>query len=79
MKESIEDLRSQKFSSTDRTCKNQLAILVTYFKPDKFQKENGLIDIVQLDDGKAETIYQAILKCFSDKDIPMTNIGFCQC
>lgn len=83
IKESIEDLRSRKFSliideTTDRTCKNQLAILVTYFNPDSFQMENDLIDIVQLDDGKADTIYQAILKCFNDKDIPMTNIiGFC--
>ena len=65
IKESIEDLRSRKFSliideTTDRTCKNQLAILG------------------QLDDGKAETIYQAILKCFNDKNIPMINIiGFC--
>ena len=40
--------------------------------------ENDLVDIVELDDGKAETIYQAILKCFNDKNIPMTNIiGFC--
>lgn len=83
IKESIEDLRSQKFSLiideiTDHTCKNQLAILVTYFNPDKFRMENDLIDIAQLDDGKAETIYQAILKCFNDKNIPMTNIiGFC--
>ncbi|XP_028416846.1 uncharacterized protein LOC114541055 [Dendronephthya gigantea] len=83
IKESIEDLRSRKFSliideTTDRTCKNQLAILVTYFNPDTFQMENDLIDIVQLEDGKADTIYQAILRCFNDKDIPMTNIiGFC--
>ena len=83
IKETIEDLRSRKFSlivdeTTDRTCKNQLAILVTYFNPDKFRMENDLIDIVQLDDGKAETIYQTILKCFNDKNIPMTNIiGFC--
>jgi hypothetical protein len=84
IKESIEDsLRSRKFSliidkTTDRTCKNQLANLVTYLNPDKFRMENDLIDIVQLDDSKAETIYQAMLKCFNDKNIPMTNIiGFC--
>ena len=83
IKESVEDLRSQKFSliideTTDRTCKNQLPILVTYFNPDKYQVEKDLIDIVQLDDGKAETINQAILKCFNDKNIPVTNIiGFC--
>ena len=65
IKESVEDLRSRQFSliideTTDRTCKNQLAILVTYFNPDQFQMENNLIDIVELDDGKAENIYQAI-------------------
>lgn len=83
IKESFEDLRSRKFSliideTTDRICKNQLAVLVIYYNPDSFQMENDLIDVVQLDDGKADTIYQAILKCFNDKDIPMTNIiGFC--
>ena len=37
-----------------------------------------LLKIVQLDDGKAYTIYKTILECFEQKGIPMENIiGFC--
>jgi hypothetical protein len=83
LKESITELKSHKFSlivdeTTDRTQKSQLAILVTYFNSTTFKMDNYLIDIVQLDDGKADTIYKAIVECFEQKGIPMENIiGFC--
>ena len=83
LKESITERTSHKFSliidkTTDRTQQNQLAILVTYFNPDTFKMDCYLIDLVQLDDGKADTIYKAIVECFEQKGIPMENvIGFC--
>ncbi|XP_028402033.1 uncharacterized protein LOC114524975 [Dendronephthya gigantea] len=83
LKESIADLKSRKFSliideTTDCSRKNQLAILVIFFNPCTFKMDCNLIDIIQLDDGKAETIYSAIVECFEQKDIPMENIvGFC--
>ena len=83
VQESIAELKSHKFSliideTTDRTQKSQLAILVTYFNPDSFKMDCYLIDMVELDDGKADTIYNAVVKCFEQKGIPMENvIGFC--
>ena len=82
IKEAIAQLRSRKFSliideTTDRSCKNQLALLATYFNPDTFKMESDLIDIVQLVDGKATTIYLAILECFKQIAIPVENIIGC--
>ncbi|CAB3990550.1 Hypothetical predicted protein [Paramuricea clavata] len=82
-KGSTNGLKSRKFSliideTTDRSHKNQLAVLVTYFNPDTFKMDCDLIDIVQLDDGKADTIFKAIVECFEQKGIPMGNIiRFC--
>jgi hypothetical protein len=83
-KDSVDGLKSRKFSliideTTDHSCKNPLAVLVTYFNPDTFKMDCDLTDIVQLDDGKADTIFKAIVECFEQKGgIPMENIiGFC--
>ena len=55
----------------------QLAILGTYFDEVSFKLDTFLIDLVTLPDGTATTIYESVIKCLSDKKIPMENvIGF---
>ena len=55
----------------------QLAILGTYFDEVSFKLDTFLIDLVTLPDGTATTIYESVIKCLSDKSIPMENvIGF---
>ena len=63
--------------TTDRSTMTQLAILGTYFDEVSFKLDTFLIDLVTLPDGTATTIYESIIKCLSDKSIPMENvIGF---
>ena len=55
----------------------QLAILGTYFDEISFKLDTFLIDLVTLPDGTATTIYESVIKCLSEKSIPMENvIGF---
>ena len=82
IKEVITKLKANPFSliideTTDRSTMTQLAILGTYFDEVSFKLDTFLIDLVTLPDGTATTIYESVIKCLSDKSIPMGNvIGF---
>ena len=81
--ESIRKLKDTKFSllideTTDCSTTSQLAILATVFCEDSFKLENVLIDLLTLENGKAITIFQAVVNSLQDKGIAMENVvGFC--
>ena len=81
--ESIRKLKDTKFSliideTTDCSTTSQLAILATVFCEDSFNLENVLIDLITLENGKAITIFQAVVNSLQEKGIAMENVvGFC--
>lgn len=83
MKENIDILKSRKFSiiideTTDNSTQSQMAVLATYFDELNFRISLIFVDLIRMPDGKADTIYNTVLQCFKDKNIPMGNIiGFC--
>lgn len=83
IKETMATLKSNPFSiiideTTDRSTKSQLAILGMYFDEESFKLVSCLIDLITLPDGTATTIYESLIKCLNEKDIPMENvIGYC--
>ncbi|KAJ8041329.1 hypothetical protein HOLleu_12119 [Holothuria leucospilota] len=83
MKENIDILKSRKFSiiideTTDSSTQSQMAVLATYFDEINFRMSLIFVDLISMPDGKADTIYNTVLQCFKDKNIPMKNIiGFC--
>jgi hypothetical protein len=79
LNEAISALRSHKFSfiideTTDRSTTKQLAILATSFDLGDFRLKQYLIDMVEMVDGTAKSIYKAVKKTFTDFHIPMENI-----
>lgn len=65
-------------NTVDKSTQSQMAVLGTYFDSESFAITSVFIDPVEMPDGKADTIYKAIIQCFEEKHIPMENIiGFC--
>ena len=83
LKDGIDKLKSHKFSliideTIDRGTQSQMSVLGIYFDPDTFRMVTVFIDLVQMPDGKASTIYDNVIRCFQEKNIPIRNIvGFC--
>ena len=79
--------------STDKSTTSQLALLGTYFNKNMFKMTfifisdprrecymglSTFIDLIELPNGKAETMYGKIKDCLNERKIPMENvIGFC--
>ena len=79
MKEMITNLKTNQFSliideTTDHSTTTQLAIVGTYFNEENFKLDRCLIDLITLSDGTATTIYESVIQCLRDKDIPMENV-----
>lgn len=83
MKEGAEQLKGHKFSlvidePTDMATESQMAVIGTYFDAESFKMNTVFIDLVDLPNGKADTIYTAVIQCLQEKHLPMENvIGFC--
>lgn len=83
LRESVELLQKNKFSliideTTDQSTVSQLALLGTFFDKEKFEMVCVFIGLVELSDGKADTIYQSVKDCLNEMSIPVENlIGFC--
>lgn len=55
-----------------------MAVIGTYFDEINFRMNTIFVDVIDMPDGKSDTIYNSIIECFKDKNIPMKNIiGFC--
>ena len=79
MKEMITNLKTNQFSliideTTDHSTTTQLVIVGTYFNEENFKLDCCLIDLITLSDGTATTIYESVIQCLRDKDIPMENV-----
>lgn len=83
MKENVSLLRDNKFSivldeTTDRSTKSQMAVLGTFFDMENFKMRCVFIDLIEMPNGKADTIYEKLKHSLKEKDIPIENvIGFC--
>lgn len=83
LKENVDKLKTTKFSliideTTDKATTSQMAVIATYFDEKEFRLNKIFVDLIDMPDGKADTIYASVIKCFKDKNIPMENvIGFC--
>ena len=83
LKDGILKLRDHKFSliideTTDQSTKSQLALIGSYFDDVKYEITCVFIDLIEMPDGKANTIYNKMLECLNEKGIPIQNvIGFC--
>ena len=79
MEEMITNLKTNQFSliineTTDRSTTKQMAILGMYFNKENFKFDCYLIHLITLPDGTATTIYESVIQCLRDKDIPMENV-----
>ena len=79
LREAVSTLRSRQFSfiideTTDKITAKQLAILATYFHLESFQLKQFLLDLIEVGDGTAKSIYFAVKQSFADLHIPMYNI-----
>ncbi|XP_064082024.1 uncharacterized protein LOC135198424 [Macrobrachium nipponense] len=83
LRENIEKLQQHRFSvvideTTDKSTTSQLAILGTFFDANSFEMKCVFVDLIELPNGKADTIYGKIKACMTSCNIPMINvIGFC--
>ncbi|CAB4008427.1 Hypothetical predicted protein [Paramuricea clavata] len=79
LKEAVSTLRSQKFSfiineTTNKSTAKQLAILATYFDMESFLSKQFLLDMIEVQDGTANSIYSAVKQSFADLHVPVDNI-----
>ena len=63
--------------STDVSVSQNLAVVVRFFDRKKTKVTDALLDIVEVDDGSAHSLYQAVKRLLEEKSIPLRNIiGF---
>lgn len=78
----VEILKTTMFSiipdeTTDISSEKQLALCVVYFDYEKMEPVTSFFDMAVVEKCDAQSLYDAIKKCFEDKDIPLNNIiGF---
>lgn len=74
--------RENKFSllideSTDISVTQILAVVVRFFDSEKCKITDALLDIVEVENGSAENLYNAVKDLLEEKKIPLMNIiGF---
>ncbi|KAK3888410.1 hypothetical protein Pcinc_007538 [Petrolisthes cinctipes] len=60
--------------STDVSVSQNLAVVVRFFDSKKTKVTDALLDIVEVDDGSAHCLYQAVKRLLEEKKIPLCNI-----
>jgi len=82
IKENVQFLRDHKFSifvdeTTDRATKTQCAIVAMAFDPEQLIINIILLDLIELEDERADTIAAEIARVLEDRKIQNDLIGFC--